>query len=427
MTTSGDTQTGWWILWRSFSDRFLKSLLYGVGCMINKKTIRDIDLHGKRVIMRVDFNVPLDSEGTITDDTRIRAALPTIEHIVDRDTKLVLMSHLGRPKGQVKEELRLAPVGKRLSELLGKEVIICKDSIGEETKKIISGMQNGDVALLENLRFHKEEEANDQGFAKELAGYADVYVNDAFGTAHRAHASTEGIAKLLPAYAGFLMEKEINFLGRLLYSPDHPYIAIIGGAKVSTKIGVLEKLIDRVEVLIIGGGMCYTFLKAKGFEVGNSLVETDKVNLAFQLVKKADEKNIKLLLPLDHVIADKAEEDARTRIVDTNAIPSGMMGLDIGPRSVRAFKKEIKQGKTILWNGPMGVFEIDKFSRGTRQIAKALASSRGITVIGGGDVVAAVNSTGLSDRITHVSTGGGASLEFLEGKELPGVVALLDK
>jgi 3-phosphoglycerate kinase len=395
--------------------------------MINKKTIRDIDLHGKRVIMRVDFNVPLDSEGTITDDTRIRAALPTIEHIVDRDTKLVLMSHLGRPKGQVKEELRLAPVGKRLSELLGKEVIICKDSIGEETKKIISGMQNGDVALLENLRFHKEEEANDQGFAKELAGYADVYVNDAFGTAHRAHASTEGIAKLLPAYAGFLMEKEINFLGRLLYSPDHPYIAIIGGAKVSTKIGVLEKLIDRVEVLIIGGGMCYTFLKAKGFEVGNSLVETDKVNLAFQLVKKADEKNIKLLLPLDHVIADKAEEDARTRIVDTNAIPSGMMGLDIGPRSVRAFKKEIKQGKTILWNGPMGVFEIDKFSRGTRQIAKALASSRGITVIGGGDVVAAVNSTGLSDRITHVSTGGGASLEFLEGKELPGVVALLDK
>lgn len=395
--------------------------------MINKKTIRDVDLHGKRVIMRVDFNVPLDSKGGITDDTRIRAALPTIEHVMNQDTKLVLMSHLGRPKGQVKEDLRLEPVGKRLSELLGKEVIVCRDSIGEETQKIISGMQNGDVAILENLRFHKEEEANDPKFAEGLAAYADVYVNDAFGTAHRAHASTEGIAKLLPAYAGFLMEKEMNFLGKLLYSPEHPYIAIIGGAKVSSKIGVLEKLIDRVEVLIIGGGMCYTFLKAKGFEVGNSLVETDKVKLAFQLIKKADEKKIKLLLPLDHVIAEKIEEDARARIVDTNAIPAGMIGLDIGPKSVRAFKKEIKIGKTILWNGPMGVFEIEKFSKGTRQIAKALASSKGTTVVGGGDSVAAVNSAGLADRITHVSTGGGASLEFLEGKELPGVVALLDK
>ena len=395
--------------------------------MINKKTIRDVDLHGKRVIMRVDFNVPLDSEGRITDDTRIRAALPTIEHVMNQDTKLVLMSHLGRPKGQVKEDLRLEPVGKRLSELLGKEVIVCRDSIGEETQKIISGMQNGDVAILENLRFHKEEEANDPKFAEGLAAYADVYVNDAFGTAHRAHASTEGIAKLLPAYAGFLMEKEMNFLGKLLYSPEHPYIAIIGGAKVSTKIGVLEKLIDRVDVLIIGGGMCYTFLKAKGFEVGNSLVETDKVKLAFQLIKKADEKKIKLLLPLDHVIAEKVEEDARVRIVDTNAIPAGMIGLDIGPKSVRAFKKEIKIGKTILWNGPMGVFEIEKFSKGTRQLAKALASSKGTTVVGGGDSVAAVNSAGLAARITHVSTGGGASLEFLEGKELPGVVALLDK
>ncbi|HUT64718.1 MAG TPA: phosphoglycerate kinase [Spirochaetota bacterium] len=395
--------------------------------MINKKTIRDVDLHGKRVIMRVDFNVPLDSKGRITDDTRIRAALPTIEHVMNQDTKLVLMSHLGRPKGQVKEDLRLEPVGKRLSELLGKEVIVCRDSIGEETQKIISGMQNGDVAILENLRFHKEEEANDPKFAEGLAAYADVYVNDAFGTAHRAHASTEGIAKLLPAYAGFLMEKEMNFLGKLLYSPEHPYIAIIGGAKVSTKIGVLEKLIDRVDVLIIGGGMCYTFLKAKGFEVGNSLVETDKVKLAFQLIKKADEKKIKLLLPLDHVIAEKVEEDARVRIVDTNAIPAGMIGLDIGPKSVRAFKKEIKIGKTILWNGPMGVFEIEKFSKGTRQLAKALASSKGTTVVGGGDSVAAVNSAGLAARITHVSTGGGASLEFLEGKELPGVVALLDK
>jgi phosphoglycerate kinase len=395
--------------------------------MINKKTVKDVDLEGKRVIMRVDFNVPLDSAGRITDDTRIRAALPTIEYVMGHNTKLVLMSHLGRPNGQLKEELRLVPVGKRLSELIGRDVIICRDSIGEETKKIISGMQKGDVALLENLRFHKEEEQNDPAFAQDLASYADVYVNDAFGTAHRAHASTEGIAKLLPAYAGFLMEKEIGFLGKLLYSPEHPYIAIIGGAKVSTKIAVLEKLIERVDVLIIGGGMCYTFLKAKGFEVGNSLVETDKVNLAFELIKKADEKKIKLLLPLDHVIADKVEEEAKIRVVDTNAIPPGMIGLDIGPKSIRAFKKEIKAGKTILWNGPMGVFEIEKFSKGTRQIAKALASSRGTTVVGGGDSVAAVNAAGLSGSITHVSTGGGASLEFLEGKELPGVVALLDR
>jgi phosphoglycerate kinase len=395
--------------------------------MINKKTVKDVDLEGKRVIMRVDFNVPLDSAGRITDDTRIRAALPTIEYVMGHNTKLVLMSHLGRPNGQLKEELRLVPVGKRLSELIGRDVIICRDSIGEETKKIISGMQKGDIALLENLRFHREEEQNDPGFAQDLASYADVYVNDAFGTAHRAHASTEGIAKLLPAYAGFLMEKEIGFLGKLLYSPEHPYIAIIGGAKVSTKIAVLEKLIERVDVLIIGGGMCYTFLKAKGFEVGNSLVETDKVNLAFELIKKADEKKIKLLLPLDHVIADKVEEEAKVRVVDTNAIPPGMIGLDIGPKSIRAFKKEIKAGKTILWNGPMGVFEIEKFSKGTRQIAKALASSRGTTVVGGGDSVAAVNAAGLSGSITHVSTGGGASLEFLEGKELPGVVALLDR
>lgn len=395
--------------------------------MANKKTVEDVDLRGKRVIMRVDFNVPLDSAGEITDDTRIRAALPTIEHVIGNNTKLVLMSHLGRPKGQQKEGLRLAPVGKRLSELIGREVIVCRDSIGEETKKIISGMQKGDVALLENLRFHKEEEKNDPDFAQELASYADVYVNDAFGTAHRAHASTEGIARLLPAYAGFLMEKEINFLGKLLYSPEHPYIAIIGGAKVSSKIAVLEKLIERVEVLIIGGGMCYTFLKAKGFDVGNSLVETDKVNFAFELIKKADIKKIKLLLPLDHVIADKVEEEARARVVDTNAIPAGMIGLDIGPKSIRAFKKEIKTGKTILWNGPMGVFEIEKFSKGTRQIGKAIAANRGTTVVGGGDSVAAVNAVGLADSITHVSTGGGASLEFLEGKDLPGVVALLDK
>jgi phosphoglycerate kinase len=394
--------------------------------MINKKSIRDADLSGKRVIMRVDFNVPLDEEGNITDDTRIQGVLPSIEQILRQNTKLILMSHLGRPKGQVKEELRLTPVGKRLSELLGKEVIITRDCIGEETKKIISGMQNGDVVLLENLRFYKEEEANDEKFAKALSEYADVYVNDAFGTAHRAHASTEGIAHHLSGLAGFLMEKEISFLGKLLYSPEKPYIAIIGGAKVSSKIGVLEKLLEKVDVLIIGGGMSYTFLKAKGFEVGHSLVETEKVSLAFELIKKADERGVKLLLPPDHLIADKVEESARVRTVDTNAIPNDMIGVDIGPKSVRAYKKDIKQAKTVLWNGPMGVFEIDKFARGTNQIAKALAASKATTVVGGGDSVAAVNKFKLADRISHVSTGGGASLEFLEGKELPGIKALSD-
>jgi phosphoglycerate kinase len=395
--------------------------------MISKKSIRDGDFSGKRVIMRVDFNVPLDKEGNITDDTRIRAALPSIEHVLGQNSKLILMSHLGRPKGQVKEELRLAPVGERLSELIGRDVINTKDCVGEETAKIISGMQPGDVALLENLRFHEEEEENDPEFAKTLAGYADIYVNDAFGTAHRAHASTEGIAHFLPALAGFLMEKEINFLGKLLYSPEQPYIAVIGGAKVSTKIGVLEKLLEKVNVLLIGGAMCYTFLKAKGFEVGKSLVETEKVNLAFELIKKADEKNVKLILPADHLVADRVEEDARVRTVDTNAMPADMIGVDIGPKTVRQYRREIKQAKTILWNGPMGVFEIDKFARGTDQIAKAMASSRGTTVVGGGDSVAAVNKCKLAEKIDHVSTGGGASLEFLEGKELPGIEALADR
>ena len=395
--------------------------------MINKKSIRDAELSGQRVIMRVDFNVPLDKEVNITDDTRIRAALPSIEHILKQNTKLILMSHLGRPKGQVSEELRLTPVGKRLSELLSKEVIITRDSIGEETKKIISGMQTGDVALLENLRFYKEEENNDDGFAKALAEYADVYVNDAFGTAHRAHASTEGIAHHLLGLAGFLMEKEISFLGKLLYNPEKPYAAIIGGAKVSTKIGVLEKLLEKVDVLIIGGGMSYTFLKAKGFEVGHSLMETEKVSLAFELIKKADEREVKLLLPDDHLVADKVEETARVKTVDTNAIPPDMIGVDIGPKTVRAYKKEIKQAKTVLWNGPMGIFEIEKFARGTNQIANVLASSKATTVVGGGDSVAAVNKFKLAESISHVSTGGGASLEFLEGKDLPGIQALADK
>ena len=395
--------------------------------MINKKSIRDAELSGQRVIMRVDFNVPLDKEGNITDDTRIRAALPSIEHILKQNTKLILMSHLGRPKGQVSEELRLSPLGKRLSELLSKEVIITRDCIGEETKKIISGMQTGDVALLENLRFYKEEENNDDGFAKALAEYADVYVNDAFGTAHRAHASTEGIAHHLPGLAGFLMEKEISFLGKLLYDPEKPYAAIIGGAKVSTKIGVLEKLLEKVDVLIIGGGMSYTFLKAKGFEVGHSLMETEKVSLAFELIKKADEREVKLLLPDDHLVADKVEETARVKTVDTNAIPPDMIGVDIGPKTVRAYKKVIKQAKTVLWNGPMGIFEIEKFARGTNQIANVLASSKATTVVGGGDSVAALNKFKLAESISHVSTGGGASLEFLEGKDLPGIQALADK
>ncbi len=394
--------------------------------MIKKKSIREVDLKGKTVIMRVDFNVPLDKAGNITDDTRIRAALPSIQYVLEQDTKLILMSHLGRPKGQVKEELRLTPVSARLSELLGKEVIQCRDSVGEETKKLVSGMQTGDVALLENLRFHKEEEENDPEFAKALAEYADIYVNDAFGTAHRAHASTEGIAHYLPAVGGFLIEKEIEFLGRLVFQPEHPYVAIIGGAKVSSKIAVLEKLIEKVDVMIIGGGMCYTFLKARGFEVGNSLVETEKVNLAFELIKKADERGIQFILPLDHIVAEKVDESAKVRTVDTNAIPSDMIGLDIGPKTIRVIKKEVKKGKTILWNGPMGVFEIDKFAKGTNQLAKMLASCSGMTVVGGGDSLAAVNKVGVSEKLDHVSTGGGASLEFLEGKELPGIKALQD-
>jgi len=394
--------------------------------MIKKKTVKDIDLKGKKVIMRVDFNVPLDKEGNITDDTRIRAALPTIKYVLEQETKLILMSHLGRPKGQVKEELRLAPVGKRLQELLGKDVIVCKDSIGEEVQKIISGMQTGDVVLLENLRFHKEEESNDPGFAKELASYADIYVNDAFGTAHRAHASTEGIAHYLPAVSGFLMEKEIDFLGKLLYQPAKPYIAIIGGAKVSSKIGVLEKLLEKVDALLIGGGMSYTFLKAKGFEVGNSLVETEKINLAFELIKKADEKGVALYFPVDNLIADRIDQDAKVKITDINMIPKDMIGVDIGPKTIKQYKKEIKKASTIFWNGPMGVFEIDKFAKGTIQIAKAVASAKGTTVVGGGDSVAAVNKVGVADKINHVSTGGGASLEFLEGKELPGIKVLQD-
>ncbi len=395
--------------------------------MINKKGLKDLELSGKRVIMRVDFNVPLDKEGNITDDTRIRAALSSINYVLEQNTRLILMSHLGRPKGQVREELRLEPVGVRLGELLGKEVIVVKDCIGEEVKKIISGMQSGDVALLENLRFHKEEEANDPEFARELGECADIYVNDAFGTAHRAHASTEGITHYLPAVAGFLMEKEINFLGKLLYQPEEPYIAVIGGAKVSTKIGVLEKLLEKVNVLIIGGGMCYTFLKAKGFEVGNSLVESEKVSFAFELIKKADTNGVRLMLPLDHVVADRVEEGAKTKTVDTNAMPPAMIGVDIGPKTIRSYRREIKSGRTILWNGPMGVFEIEKFARGTNQIARALASCRGTTVVGGGDSVAAIKKIGVAEKIDHVSTGGGASLEFLEGTELPGIKALMDK
>ena len=394
--------------------------------MIKKKTVRGVDLKGKNVIMRVDFNVPQDKKGAITDDTRIAAALPTIKYVLENGAaKLILMSHLGRPKG-VDDSLRLAPVGERLSQLLGKEVIVCRECVGEETKKIISGMQNGDVALLENLRFHKEEEQNDPGFAKALAEYADIYVNDAFGTAHRAHASTEGIAHYLPAVSGFLMEKEIEFLGKLITQPDQPYVAIVGGAKVSSKIGILEKLMEKVDCLVIGGAMCYTFLKAKGFEVGKSLVETDKVSFAFDLIKKADEKGVQLLLPLDHVVADKIEENAKTKIVDTNAMPPGMIGVDIGPKTIRAYKKALKGARTILWNGPMGVFEIDKFAKGTKEVAKALAACKCTTVIGGGDSVAAINKAGLADKISHVSTGGGASLELLEGIELPGIKALQD-
>ncbi|MEG4043557.1 phosphoglycerate kinase [Microcoleus sp. Pol17_C1] len=396
---------------------------------MTKKTVANLsasDLSGKRVLVRADFNVPLDN-GNITDDTRIRAALPTIQDLASKGAKVILCSHFGRPKG-VTEKLRLTPVAKRLSELLGKEVKKTDDCIGDEVAATVAGMQDGDVLLLENVRFYPEEEANDPEFAKKLASVADLYVNDAFGTAHRAHASTEGVTKYLsPSVAGFLMEKELQYLGSAIDNPQRPLAAIIGGSKVSSKIGVIEKLLEKCDKLLLGGGMVFTFYKARGLNVGKSLVEDDKLELAKSLEAKAKERGVAFLLPTDVVVADKFAADANTQTVPVESIPDGWMGLDIGPDSVKTFQDALADCKTVIWNGPMGVFEMEKFAVGTEGIAHSLAGltkTGTTTIIGGGDSVAAVEQLNLGEQMSHISTGGGASLELLEGKELPGVAAL---
>nr|WP_199308846.1 phosphoglycerate kinase [Nodosilinea sp. FACHB-13] len=388
------------------------------------------DLSGKRVLVRADFNVPLDDQGAITDDTRIRAALPTIQDLTGKGAKVILTSHFGRPKAQVVESMRLTPVATRLSELLGQEVIKCDDCIGDEVAAAVGAMENGQVALLENVRFYAGEEANDPEFAKQLAANADLYVNDAFGTAHRAHASTEGVTKYLsPSVAGYLIEKELQYLQAAIENPQKPLAAIIGGSKVSSKIGVIETLLDKVDKLLIGGGMIFTFYKARGLNVGKSLVEEDKLELAKALEAKAKEKGVDLLLPTDVVLADNFAPDANAQTVSVDAIPDGWMGLDIGPDSIKVFQDALKQCKSVIWNGPMGVFEFDKFAAGTEAIAHTLAELTGqgvTTIIGGGDSVAAVEKVGVAEKMSHISTGGGASLELLEGKELPGIAALDD-
>ncbi len=392
---------------------------------MDKKTVRDIDLKNKVVLCRVDFNVPL-KDGKITDDTRIRAALPTIEYILEQQgSSLILMSHLGRPKGKVIPDLSLKPVAVRLAGLLGREVKMAPDCIGEKIESMAAELKGaGGVLLLENLRFHKAETDNDSEFARNLASLGDVYVNDAFGTAHRAHASTEGVAHYLPGVAGFLMEKEIRFMSGLLEHPEKPFVAIIGGAKVSTKIAVLESLLSRATDLLIAGGMAYTFLKGRGIKIGNSLVEEDFLTTAGSLLEKAEGLNVNVLLPVDHLVGSSFTENTEARAIDDVNIPDGSIGMDIGPRTIDLFKSAISKARNLIWNGPMGVFEFSAFARGTLEIARSVAECQGITVVGGGDSVAAVNKFNLAAKIDHVSTGGGASLEFLEGKDLPGIAAL---
>ncbi len=391
---------------------------------MNKKTVRDIDVTGKRVLVRVDFNVPI-KDGKVTDDTRIVAALPTIEYLITHGAKVILMSHLGRPKGKFVPEMSLRPAAERLSELLGREVNFLPDCVGPEVEAAVAAMKPGDVVLLENTRFHPEEEKNDPEFARKLAALGDLFVNDAFGSAHRAHASTEGVAHYLPAVAGFLMEKELNVLGKLLEAPEHPFVAILGGAKISDKIGVIRNLLTRVDGLLIGGGMANTFLKAQGYEIGESLVEDESVPLAKELLESAAGL---IHLPVDAVVADRFAADAESKVVGVDQVPEGWRILDIGPATVAHFANRLSGAKTVFWNGPMGVFEFPKFAEGTFAIARALADLKdAVTIIGGGDSVAAVKESGLADRMTHISTGGGASLELLEGKTLPGVAALEDK
>lgn len=391
-----------------------------------KKTIKDIDIKGKRVLMRVDFNVPLDENQKITDDTRIKAAIATIKYALEHNARLILMSHLGRPKGKVVDELRLRPVATRLGRLLGKEVKMADDCIGSKVKQEVDNLKEGEILLLENTRFHKEETDNDSNFARELASLGEVYVSDAFGSVHRAHASTEGVAHHLPAVAGFLLEKEIKFLGKVTQNPNKPFALILGGAKVSDKIGVITNLLDKVDVILIGGGMAYTFLKAQNKSIGSSKLETDKLDLAKEILSQAAQSDVEILLPTDNVIADSFSADARYKTVGED-IPEGWMGLDIGPESLENFISALAEAKTVVWNGPLGVCEWEPFSKASRKVAEFISSSDATTVIGGGDTAAAVAKFGLTEKMSHVSTGGGASLEFLEGKTLPGIAVLQDK
>lgn len=395
--------------------------------MLKKKTLKDLNVKGKKVLVRVDFNVPMDKEGRITDDRRIKGALPTIRYLRDNGAKVILMSHLGRPKGKFNPEFSLQPVSLRLSQLLGHDVIFAHDVIGEDAFSKSASLKEGQVMLIENVRFHAEEEKNDEQFAKKLSSLGDLYVNDAFGTAHRAHASTAGIASYLPSAVGLLIEKEIEIMGKAISDPERPFVAILGGAKVSDKIGVILNLMEKVDTLLIGGGMAYTFFKALGREIGKSIVEEDKVELAGQILRKAEEKSIKLLLPVDTVVADEFKADAAYKTVPSDCIPADYMGLDIGEQTRGIFSEVIMNAKTVVWNGPMGVFEMPAFSKGTYALADAMAKVHGTTIIGGGDSAAAVEQLGFAEKMTHISTGGGASLEFLEGKVLPGIEVIDNK
>lgn len=394
---------------------------------MNKKTVRDIEVTGKKVLVRCDFNVPQDENGNITDNRRIVAAIPTIKYLLEKNAKVILCSHLGRPKGEVNPKYSLKPVAEELSKLLGKEVKLATDVIGENAKELTSNMQEGEIVLLENVRYEKGEEKNDEELSKAFASLAEVYVNDAFGTAHRAHSSTTGVASYLPAVSGFLIEKELEFLGGALENPKRPFVAILGGAKVSDKIGVIESLLDKVDTLIIGGGMAYTFLKAQGHQIGKSICEEDKLDLARELLAKAETKGVKLVLPIDSHITTEYSNDAEDKFVHSKEIPDGWESLDIGPDTISLFEEALKGAKTVVWNGPLGVCEFSKFANGTYEIAKVLGTLEATTIIGGGDSAAAIEKMGLSDKMTHISTGGGASLEFLEGKKLPGIEALQDK
>jgi len=395
--------------------------------MLNKKTVEDIAVNGKKVLVRCDFNVPLDGEGNITDENRIVGALPTIKYLIENGAKVILCSHMGRPKGEFNMKYSLAPVAKRLSEKLGQEVKLAADVIGDSAKALVADIKEGEVILLENVRFHAEEEKNDADFAKALASFADIYVNDAFGTAHRAHATTAGVADYLPAVSGYLIKKEIDFMGKALSNPDRPFVAILGGAKVKDKIGVINNLLEKVDAIVIGGGMAYTFTKALGGNIGKSLLDTERLDYCKEILAKAEEKGVKILLPIDNVVADDFRNDANIQIVDANNIPDDYEGMDIGPKTIELFKETILAAKTVVWNGPMGVFEMPNFAKGTIAVAQMVADADATTIIGGGDSAAAVEQLGFADKMSHISTGGGASLEFLEGLELPGIACLQDK